>query len=272
MTYEQFWQPLTTIYPAGEAKAIARMVMEVRFGLTAADIVCGGVNSLDELTLSEIQSRLTSGEPVQYVLGEADFCGHTFHVAPGVLIPRPETAELCQWIEEDSRPAKTILDIGTGSGCIACTLAARHPQSQVTAWDISPEALDIASGNAARLGVDIHPTLQDALNPPSDTAVWDIIVSNPPYICQKERAEMEKNVLEHEPHLALFVPDDDPLRFYTAIARYAFRALKPQGSLYFEINPLYADPLCRMAETIGFQQVIVREDMFGKKRFTRLCR
>ena len=277
MTYEEFWKPLTAIYEAGEAKAIARLVMEVRFGLSITDVVCGKTG--DDAEMQALQQRLLTGEPVQYILGEAEFGGRTFHVEPGVLIPRPETYELCQWIMEEGRGVKeeerntSILDIGTGSGCIACTLAAELPSTQITAWDISDVALRIAAENAKRTNAHISFKKVDILNPqfPILHSQFDIVVSNPPYICNKERATMERNVLEHEPALALFVPDNDPLLFYRAIARYAAKALRPGGTLYFEINPLYVNEMKQMLSEEGFSHTEIRNDQFGKQRFTKSC-
>ena len=278
MTFEKFWKPLTTIYEAGEAKAVARLVMEVRFGLSMTDVVCGKTG--DEAEMQILQQRLLTGEPVQYILGEADFGGRTFHVEPGVLIPRPETYELCRWIMVDGRWKMengrnvSILDIGTGSGCIACTLAAELPDAEVMAWDISDDALRIAAENAKRTNVQVSFEKVDILNTPllyrEGLGVGlDLIVSNPPYICNKERETMERNVLEHEPELALFVPDDDPLLFYRAIARYAAKALNPSGALYFEINPLYVNEMLQMLSDEGFSHTEVRNDQFGKQRFTK---
>lgn len=275
MTYEEFWKPLTAIYEAGEAKAIARLVMEVRFGLSITDVVCGKTG--DDAEMQALQQRLLTGEPVQYILGEAEFGGRTFHVEPGVLIPRPETYELCQWIMEERRGKKeegrntSILDIGTGSGCIACTLAAELADAEVTAWDISDIALRIAAENAKRTNAHVSFEKVDVLNLSPLTSRFDIIVSNPPYICKKERATMERNVLEHEPELALFVPDDDPLLFYRAIAHYAAKALKPDGALYFEINPLYVNEMQQMLGEKGFSHTEIRNDQFGKQRFTKSC-
>ena len=318
-TYQQLWQSLTPLYDAGEAQAIVRTVLDVEYGMTLTDIICGKVNELsaDEgRKLEEIIIRLQKGEPVQYVLGEADFAGRTFHVEPGVLIPRPETAELCQWIEEDmavkstvssedfsedssqaTDDARQILDICTGSGCIAITLGLNIPNSEVTGWDISEDALRIAQGNGEMLKArNVRIEYQDALalrkaaetdnekmkvnadkevvkpkgeaKTPS-TQKWDMIVSNPPYICEKEKADMEKNVLEHEPSIALFVPDENPLKFYRAIAEYASSALKPGGALYFEINPIYEKETRKMLEELGFKDIETKEDAFGKKRMMR---
>ena len=277
-TYQQFWQSLTPLYDAGEAQAIVRTVLDVEYGMTLTDIICGKVNELssdEERNLEEIITRLQNGEPVQYVLGEADFAGRTFHVEPGVLIPRPETAELCQWIEEDvssleADERKQILDICTGSGCIAITLGLTIPNSEVTGWDISEDALRIAQGNVEMLKAgNVRIEYQDALMLPKAAEAADIIVSNPPYICEKEKADMEKNVLEHEPSIALFVPDEDPLKFYRAIAEYASSALKSEGALYFEINPIYEKETREMLEELGFKDIETKEDAFGKKRMMK---
>ena len=277
-TYQQFWQSLTPLYDAGEAQAIVRTVLDVEYGMTLTDIICGKVNELssdEERNLEEIITRLQNGEPVQYVLGEADFAGRTFHVEPGVLIPRPETAELCQWIEEEvlsleADERKQILDICTGSGCIAITLGLNIPNSEVTGWDISEDALRIAQGNVEMLKAgNVRIEYQDALMLPKTAETADIIVSNPPYICEKEKADMEKNVLEHEPSIALFVPDEDPLKFYRAIAEYASSALKSEGALYFEINPIYEKETREMLEELGFKDIETKEDTFGKKRMMK---
>ena len=284
-TYQQFWQSLTPLYDAGEAQAIVRTVLDVEYGMTLTDIICGKVNELssdEERNLEEIITRLQNGEPVQYVLGEADFAGRTFHVEPGVLIPRPETAELCQWIEEEvssleADERKQILDICTGSGCIAITLGLTIPNSEVTGWDISEDALSIAQGNVEMLKAgNVRIEYQDALMLPkaaeaesSFSKGWNIIVSNPPYICEKEKADMVKNVLEHEPSIALFVPDEDPLKFYRAIAEYASSALKSEGVLYFEINPIYEKETREMLEELGFKDIETKEDAFGKKRMMK---
>ena len=302
-TYQQFWLSLTPLYDAGEAQAIVRTVLDVEYGMTLTDIICGKVNELssdEERNLEEIIIRLQNGEPVQYVLGEADFAGRTFHVEPGVLIPRPETAELCQWIEEnvsslEADESKQILDICTGSGCIAITLGLTIPNSEVTGWDISEDALRIAQGNMEMLKAgNVRIEYQDALMLPkaaeaaeiseiseaakmseaaeADSALaknWDIIVSNPPYICEKEKADMEKNVLEHEPSIALFVPDEDPLKFYRAIAEYASSALKSGGALYFEINPIYEKETREMLQDLGFKDIETKEDAYGKKRMMK---
>lgn len=273
---------------------MTRMLLEDLFSLSFADILCGATEHLsdaDTLRLQQSVARLLDAEPLQYVTGTAFFCGHPFHVAPGVLIPRPET----EWIVDTAvnlvmSSAPRILDIGSGSGCIATSislaLADRHCYTE--AWDISEDALRIAADNAERLGADVKFCLRDALRLEEDfpaeerleaeqggaealrdSASWDIIVSNPPYICNREAADMHANVLRHEPHLALFVPDTDPLLFYRAIASYAMRSLRKGGWLLFECNTLYAHDTAQMASDMGFATSVVEDDCFGKPRFVK---
>lgn len=273
---------------------MTRMLLEDLFSLSFADILCGATEHLsdaDTLRLQQSVARLLDAEPLQYVTGTAFFCGHSFHVAPGVLIPRPET----EWIVDTAvgivmSSAPRILDIGTGSGCIATSislaLADRHCYTE--AWDISEDALRIAADNAERLGADVKFCRRDALRLEEDfpaeerleaeqggaealrdSASWDIIVSNPPYICNREAADMHANVLRHEPHLALFVPDTDPLLFYRAIASYAMRSLRKGGWLLFECNTLYAHDTAQMALDMGFATSVVEDDCFGKPRFVK---
>lgn len=273
MTYRELWRTLEPLYGNGEARAITDYVLDVCFGLSKADILCGAVEEMTaEKTaeLNKIFGRLTEGEPVQYVLGRAEFSGRWFSVRPGVLIPRPETEELCAWITADSKASASpkVLDIGTGSGCIAITLQLDMPESKVTAWDISADALDVARENAQQLGANVNFVKLDALNAKPE-GEWDVIVSNPPYICEKEKKDMAVNVLEHEPHTALFVPDADPLLFYRAITRLAVQTLNKGGRLYFEINPIYADDTCRMMQAEGMTAVELRSDMYGKQRMAK---
>lgn len=275
MTYNEMWRRLSPVYGEGEAKAIVRYVLDVGFGLSATDVYCGGAERLpaeSALRLGGIIDRLAREEPVQYVLGEAEFAGRMFHVEPGVLIPRPETEELCGWAGGwlAGRGGRlSVLDAGTGSGCIAVTLALAVPQAEVTAWDVSPVALRVAGDNARRHGAGVRTVMQDMLCPPDDTRLWDAVVSNPPYICESERADMAQNVLAHEPAEALFVPDNDPLRFYRAVALYARRALKNGGSVFFEINPAYATDTENMLRGMGFAAVETRADQFGRARLTK---
>ena len=293
MNYNELWHQLAPLYGDGEAKAIAQMVYELRFGLSLSDIYLGKDTQLsadDQAELQEIAKRLADNEPVQYILGVADFCGRTFHVEPGILIPRPETEHLCRLITERANSQKPmangqkILDIGTGSGCIAITLALDIPDSHVTAWDISPIALRVAKGNAQRLGAKINVQEVDILSSPS---LWrgmgggsslkgmgggfSLIVSNPPYICDSEAEQMDANVLDYEPGLALFVPDDDPLQFYVPIMNYAQSALYPGGELWLETNPLYEEMIEERLLELGFE-VTAHDDQFGKTRFIQAIR
>lgn len=339
-TYQQLWQSLTPLYDAGEAQAIVRTVLDVKYGMTLTDIIGGKVNELssdEETKLEEIVCRLQKGEPVQYVLGQADFAGRTFHVEPGVLIPRPETAELCQWIVETQNenwekeeaiirkefnispdvdfkdvnmfkakgwlkrkylrlrylfkmlhtykkvrhtklvsPRPKIIDLCTGSGCIAITLSLEIPNSEVLGIDISDSACNVATKNAKLLAskaifsnIDIFDLLEKCKTNRKEHLKADIIVSNPPYICEKEKADMEKNVLDYEPDLALFVPDENPLKFYRAIAEFASTELRSRGLLYFEINPIYEKETREMLEGLGFKAIDTKEDAFGKQRMMR---
>ena len=380
MTYSEIWHRIATSYDDGEARAIARILIEELFGLSYADIVCGATEQLsadDTLRLDTAVRRIEQGEPLQHVLGYADFCGNRFSVNGSVLIPRPETEWLvdegaklmdgCIASDETQHKAphspKRILDIGTGSGCIAISLKLRLGDAYVEAWDISEEALRTAQDNADALKAEVVFRKRDALraeeeccseekclqggalvssapteqamdsinsnegalvssapteqamdsinsnegalvssaptgqamdsinsnegalvssapteqamdsinsNEASTTAaLWDLIVSNPPYICDSERSAMDDNVLLHEPHTALFVPDDDPLRFYRAIARYALLTLNIGGSLLFECNTRYAEATGTMLRDMGFEEVTVSDDCFNLPRFVR---
>jgi len=305
MTYSEIWHRIATSYDDGEARAIARILIEELFGLSYADIVCGATEQLsadDTLRLDTAVRRIEQGEPLQHVLGYADFCGNRFCVNGSVLIPRPET----EWLVDEgaklmsttATPSpKRILDIGTGSGCIAISLKLRLGDAYVEAWDISEEALRTAQDNADALKAEVVFRKRDALRaegeclqggalvssaPTEQTmdsinyseanilaAPWDLIVSNPPYICDSERSAMDDNVLLHEPHTALFVPDDDPLRFYRAIARYALLTLNIGGSLLFECNTRYAEATGTMLRDMGFEEVTVSDDCFNLPRFVR---
>ena len=281
MTYSQLWRRLLPLYDEREAKAVVRTLLEERFNLTLTDLYTDGLDRLtddEKARMETLIERLEAGEPVQYVVGKARFCGRDYMVTSGVLIPRPETEMLCkEVISAYNRPycalqppePLRVLDIGTGSGCIAVTLALDLWNCTVKAWDISGDALIIARENAHRLQAHVNLELQDALNPDEmalNAPPFDIIVSNPPYICARESKDMAKHVLAHEPHTALFVPDDDPLLFYRSIARYGLSHLKPSGMLAFEINPIYAEETCKMLEHMGYEQIESKEDQYGKER------
>ena len=277
MKYEDIWKPLVCRYGDKEAKAITRYLLEVGYGLSMTDILCGATEQLPPDEMGENLRRLLKGEPVQYVVGKAEFGGRTFKVTPDVLIPRPETYELCQWVVEEKREERreerdfSVLDIGTGSGCIAITLALGIPDAQVEAWDISEGALSIARQNVKDLHAHVDFKQVNVLSslPKQGGPEWVFIISNPPYICKKEAASMEQHVLDHEPHQALFVPDEDPLVFYKAIGQYACHALANHGCLFFEINPLYATEITKMLDEMGFFEIETRKDQFGKVRFVR---
>lgn len=263
----------------GEAAAMVRDIWE---WLTGWDRTKVAVRSADQASrfvadeFERVAARVVAGEPLQYILGQAHFYGMTFDVTPDVLIPRPETAELVDMVIDRSggRPDLSVLDIATGSGCIAIALARNLPFSRVSATDISERALEVARGNAARLRCKVDFRREDILSAPLPAEPqFDIIVSNPPYIALSEKAQMDSRVVGYEPHSALFVPDSDPLLFYEAICRYAAAALRSGGSLYFEINPLFADRLLHAVESqtdergnVWSEASLVR-DSFGRVRF-----
>ena len=295
---------LKDIYPPGEAQALVRLIMERVCGLSTHQLLLGKGKELsdtEKFKIKEIVEGLRLYKPIQYLLGIADFYGIEFKVTPDVLIPRPETAELVERIITDYRgQAPRILDIGTGSGCIAISLAKHLPKAEVAAVDISPEALAVAEENArlnqvsvSFLELDIlsegYPSFMQGkvsrkenksftyMKPKShteETAVspignFNCIVSNPPYIMNKEKATMEANVLENEPHLALFVPDDDPLLFYRAIARFGQRHLVEGGHLYFEINALCGKETVAMLRQENYTEVELIQDLYGKDRIVK---
>lgn len=295
LSYQQLWQQLVPLYETGEARAMMRLLMETEFGIGLSDLLCYGTRQLNEdeqERLQEMMRRLQDSEPIQYVMSKAMFYGRTFHVEPGVLIPRPETEVLCRWVTE-TFPQPTpkergnfpichrILDIGCGSGCIAVTLALEMTGAQVTAWDISPKALEVTRRNASHLGANVLTEQHDILaaietGNPTETGApdgeqigFDIIVSNPPYICRHEASTMHPNVLRHEPHEALFVPNSDPLCFYDVISRYAAVHLNTEGLLFFECNAAYTEDVARLLSAFGFRDVTTRDDDFGKTRFVR---
>lgn len=256
-----------------EARSAADIIFEDVLGYDKVKRVTSGDRTLEDFTVAHVDDivrRFVGGEPLQYLIGRARFYGLDFKVTPAVLIPRPETAGLVDEIvaDADDRSDLRVLDCGTGSGCIAIALARNLRFPTVDAIDISDDALAVARENAADMGVNVNFMHADMLAMKAPSApVYDIIVSNPPYICDKERGEMESRVLDYEPAKALFVPDDDPLRFYRAVAGYAVKALKPSGRLYFEINPLYVSQLRAMLGGAGFDDVTITRDYKGNYRF-----
>ena len=270
---------LATRYERGEAQAMGFLLLEELFGLTKADVLMG---KDDETFDAQSQSgmkratelyravdRLMKGEPIQYVIGHTDFCGLRVDVGRGVLIPRQETEELVAAVEGFN--PRSILDVGTGSGCIALALKHRLKEAQVTAMDISKEALEIARGNTERLGLDIAFEQCDILNAQPQERIYDLIVSNPPYVCEEERVEMEPHVLDYEPESALFVPDNHPLLFYEAITEYALTALNDGGMLAFETNRRFAHEVGALMADAGFDSIQVKRDMFNNERIVTGC-
>lgn len=263
-------QELQGIYPPQEVKSLAMMICCDILGYEAVDVYLGKDINLSESKQRELENilvRLQKNEPIQYIRGVAHFGGLSFDVAPGVLIPRPETAELVELIVNENPTASSVLDIGTGSGCIAISLSRKLPQADVTAWDVSDEALAIARRNNERLLTTVAFEQHDVLSYEggADDA-FEVIVSNPPYVTESEKEEMEANVLDWEPALALFVPNDDPLRFYRRIATLGRRLLTPGGKIYFEINRAYGQATARMLEEAGYGDVRLLKDLFGNDR------
>ena len=260
-------QRLQQTYPKREARAIYELVMERRFGLSRTDVLMGKDTTLsanDKAELQNIIGRLQKNEPVQYVLGTEMFCGHEFRVTGSVLIPRPETQLLVELAVRTMPRGSSILDVGTGSGCIAISLALAG--FRATAFDVSREALDVASENAHRLKADVQFVRNDILHPATTDEMWDAVISNPPYICQREAKTLEENVLRYEPHLALFVPDEDPLLFYRAIAVYGLKHIYSGGCIFFEVNRLYSQEVKSMLIDLGYDEVEVMNDQFDNER------
>lgn len=266
-------QRLTPHYGAGEAEAMTRIIVEEMLHYSPVDAVLRKDNIISAFMcdkIDKVADRLLVDEPIQYIFGKARFYGADIIVTPSVLIPRHETEELVDIIvsEQSGRQDLNVLDLCTGSGCIAVTLARVLKFAAVEGVDISKEALKVASDNASAARVNVKWLLSDVFSLPDDASPeYDIIVGNPPYVLESEKKSMDKNVLGHEPHLALFVPDDDPLRFYVPIARYAATALKAKGRLYLEINPICAGRVMDLLTSFNFKDVEARLDISGKQRF-----
>jgi release factor glutamine methyltransferase len=273
-------QKLSGLDDARELRMVALLLLEDRFGISRIDVMLQSeIEWTQQSELEHCLARLLAREPIQYVTGKAHFYGHTFQVAPGVLIPRPETEELVHWIVSGNKLADPVIwDIGTGSGCIAISLKKAIPGARVYASDISEGALHIAKENADKLNARVEFLLSDIFSDEEILFKPDIIVSNPPYIPERDKKTMHKNVLEFEPHMALFVPDDDALKFYRRIAQVAKlkfeksasigQASRSSGKLYFEIHEHYSDEIRDMMNGLGFE-VEVRRDLQGKARMVR---
>ena len=259
-------QAVLPLYDATEATAIARLVVSRKCGYTFSQLVLHYDDECQIENFDNIVNQLAAARPVQYVLGVAEFCDLEFEVCEGVLIPRPETEELVSQVVADSRADMRILDVGTGSGAIAVSVAKMSEGTKVVAVDISDVALTIASRNAAKCGVKVEFCKADALGDMTHLGQFDIIVSNPPYIPQSDIARMNKNVVDFEPHTALFVADNDALCFYRSIAQNGLAMLKSGGGLYFEIYEEYGQAVKDMLESMGYSDVQVVKDVFGKDR------
>ena len=264
-------------YSDSEALALAKMLLVEVFGFSSLELYGGKDKEFSEKhrsVLNEMIRRLQKNEPIQYIIGIESFFGLTFEVNPNVLIPRPETQELVSWIIEDYQSDEfiRILDIGTGSGCIPISLAKQLSKAEVESWDISEGALEVASRNCERNGVKVLFRQKDILKAAPEGDLYDVIVSNPPYITNKEKTDMEANVLDWEPSLALFVPDEDPLLFYRKIAQLGCDMLKERGSLYFEINRAYGEETILMLNELGYAQIELKKDSWGNDRMIKAKR
>lgn len=274
--YLELKEALSSRCDEREARAIAFLVLEEGFGVSRLDVYADKVRHFSEEEQQRLQiilQRLRHGEPVQYVLGRARFCGMDLKVSPATLIPRPETEELvalaagfARRTANGGRPLR-VVDGGTGSGCIAIALAAALPTAHVEGWDISEAALAVARDNAAEQGVAVTFRHADLLNPPAEPLEMDLLVSNPPYVTDSERKDMERHVLDYEPETALFVPDTDALRFYRALARLAAERLVPGGYIAVEINRAYGAETAQLFASAGLSSTTVHQDAFGCDRF-----
>ena len=272
---EQLKDGLAGVAEPREVQAMIRIICEDIFNYDQVDVALRQESELPEFApqrITDIIARLRRHEPLQYIVGSARFHGHKFRVTPATLIPRPETEQLVDLIvDENPEPDLRVLDMGTGSGCIAISLARALKFAQVDALDISRDALEVARANAASLKVRVRFFESDMLAP-QPPARYDIIVSNPPYVCWSERDAMDRNVKDYEPGQALFVPDSDPLMYYKAIAPYAAQSLERGGQLYLEINQRFGNEVKQLLESAGMDGVRIIEDSYGKVRFAAACR
>lgn len=263
---QQIQTAISANYDVNEAKAIAQAYLNMKCGSTNLDILLGKMVEAPQEFTSDL-ARLSAGEPLQYVTGKAYFLDRLFSLNSDTLIPRPETEELViQVLNRLGNSAKRVLDIGTGSGCIAISMALEAPNTQVFGWDIAEAAVQQARMNAHELGAKVEFQQQDVFEWAQDVNTWDFIVSNPPYILDAEKVEMKPHVLDHEPHAALFVPDEDPLLFYRVIGEMASHRLAPGGYLCFEINRALGEANVRLAENQGFENILLLKDFHGNDR------
>lgn len=273
-SFDYIRHSISHLYPEKEADSLAYLVLEHVTQFSRVKILTNKNTILSEKEHQKIHfivERLKKEEPLQYILGETFFYDLPFYVNEHTLIPRPETEELVDWVvAENKQSNKNFLDIGTGSGCIAVSLAKNIPDSRVTALDVSAQALELAKKNAIRNQVEISFLSHDILSKShSLLGFFDVIVSNPPYVCEKEKPDMRKNVLDFEPHTALFVSNEDPLLFYRSIALFATSYLNKGGALFFEINRAFGTDICSMLDDFGFSNIELRKDLCGNDRMIR---
>ena len=276
MNYRSVKNLLSSVTEENEATAITFLLFEKLAGMDKMKVLMGDeIPKETENLIMEAANRVAQGEPVQYVIGETDFYGLTFNIAKGALIPRPETEELVEWginsFNGENTVTGKILDIGTGSGCIAISVA-KNTEATVEAWDISDDALSIATDNAKKNDVKVDFRKIDVLNfmpTDKDRGEYCCIFSNPPYICNSESEDMENNVLDYEPHIALFVPDSDPLLFYRKIAKIGKELLTKDGMLFFEINRRFGKETVDMLTHLGYSDIELRQDQFGNDRMVK---
>ncbi len=274
-----FLKSLQSVYDDGEAESFFYLILERKLKISRLDLAMNSDAALNSQQIAEwnfILERLLAEVPIQYLLGTTQFYGLDFGVDENVLIPRPETEELVAWILVDCKNSRLenprVLDIGTGSGCIAIALAKSLPHGEVSALDVSEQAIAVAKKNALSNGVTLTFVCQNILEIDNLGEQFDIMVSNPPYVRQLEKAEIKKNVLEHEPHLALFVDDNDALLFYRKIAQLALLSLRPKGYLYFEINQYLGQETVRLLVEMGFEDVVLKKDIYNNDRMIRASR
>lgn len=280
--YNKLNQSLGDLYPKSEIRIFGNLILKKITDLSLARILAD-----KDMVLSPEQSeeadqiieRLTNYEPIHYVLGETEFFNLKFKVNPDVLIPRPETEELVEWVSDDLKFVESrsdsaeqnmkILDIGTGCGCIPVALKKHHPKAQISAMDVSAEALVVAKENGVLNQTDVGFFQDDILNPKADERKWNIIVSNPPYIPLDEKVDIDKQVKSYEPHVALFSPTEEPLLFYHSIAKYALQHLEPDGKIYLETHKNLSRDVAMLLGEYGFKDVVIRTDISGNERMVR---
>ena len=274
---DQFYKELQQLYPRTEIESFLELILEREFGVRRIDLALDQElreRSWDPKPFDEALQELLKEKPIQYILGKVEFLGMDFCVDESVLIPRPETEELAGWVIESAKELRSpvILDVGTGSGCIAISLAKLLPGSVIHALDVSPAALNTARKNSKRHQTEIRFLERNILSPEKLEVTYDIMVSNPPYVRKREMAQMRKNVTRYEPDLALFVSDDDPLEFFRRIGEHGQTSLRPGGFLFFEINEYLGEKMVALLTSMGYGEVILKKDIYGKDRMIRAAK